>query len=538
MTASSLDPIAVILAAGKGTRMRSADPKVLFPVLGRPLVQRVVDAARDAGCTDIVAVVGYGEDRVRAALPGVTCARQEGLQGTGQAVAAARHAADFGGRTVLVLPGDVPLLRGQTLRRLLSRHRESGAAITVLSMAPPDPTGYGRLVRGPDGQVERIVEQRDASAEEQRIGEVNTAVYAMSGDLLFGDDAAVDALTTDNEQKEYLLTDVVGIARSRGLRVDGHLLDDPEEVAGINDRAQLAALESALRARIATRWMQAGVSMDDPASVRIEEAVELDRDVVLGAGVELRGRCSVAEGAVIGKGCQLMDVTIGAGAVVEPYVVADSVDIAAGARILPFSVLRGVNEKAPGRSTDADRVLVGPSARVGPFSHLRQASDVGPGAHVGNFVELKKTTLAEGAKANHLAYLGDASIGPRSNIGAGVITCNYDGFAKHRTLVGADVFVGTDSHLVAPVRLGDGAYVATGTTVTKDVPADALAIGRARQENRAGYAGKLKAQLERRAARKKAHEEAREPQAADAGPEEPPPPEDARTDPAGGADRG
>ncbi len=266
--------IAVVLAAGKGTRMRSARPKVLFPVLGRAIVQRVVDAAQVAGCTDVVAVVGFGEEQVRAALNGVAFARQEGLQGTGQAVAAARDAAEYAGRTVLVLPGDVPLIRGDSLRRLLARHRDSGATITVLSMEPADPTGYGRLVRDRDGQVARIVEHRDADGPELVIREVNTSIYAMSGDFLFGDDAAVDALTTDNQQNEYLLTDVVQIARSRGLAVEGHLLDDPEEVAGINDREQLAALEGTLRERITQRWMLAGVSMDDPASVRIEEAVE------------------------------------------------------------------------------------------------------------------------------------------------------------------------------------------------------------------------------------------------------------------------
>jgi bifunctional UDP-N-acetylglucosamine pyrophosphorylase / glucosamine-1-phosphate N-acetyltransferase len=535
MTDSLPAPVAIVLAAGKGTRMRSERPKVLFPVLGRPIVQRVVDAARSAGCQDVVAVVGYGETQVRAALSGVAFARQEGLQGTGQAVAAARDAADFAGRTVLVLPGDVPLIQGETLRRLLVRHQEADATITVLSMRPADATGYGRLVRDADGQVERIVEHRDTSPTERAIGEVNTAIYAMSGDFLFGEHAAVDALTTDNQQNEYLLTDVVAIARTRGLRVDGQVLDDPREVAGINDRAQLAALEQGLRRDIAQRWMRSGVSMDDPDSVRIEEGVELGQDVVLGAGVELRGRCTVADGVVIGKGAQLVDVTIGEGAVLEPYVLAASVDFAPKARVLPFSVLRGLNEKRPLESTSADRVQVGVGARVGPFSHLRQASDVGPGAHVGNFVELKKTTLAEGAKANHLTYLGDASIGARSNIGAGVITCNYDGFAKHRTIVGSDVFVGTDSHLVAPVRLGNGAYVATGTTVTKDVPTDALAIGRARQENKKGYGPKLKNQLERRAARKKAQESAARPAAAAPEKTTETAPDDAPTEPAGGS---
>lgn len=507
MSQAASRPAALILAAGKGTRMRSARPKVLFPVLGRALVARVADAARGAGCEDAVVVVGYGEEQVRAALTDVAFARQEGLQGTGQAVQAARDALDWAGRTVLILPGDVPLMEAETLRSLLDRHQASGAAVTILTMRPDSAFGYGRIVRADGGEVLRIVEQRDASEAERAIGEVNTAIYAMDADFLFGPDAAVDALSADNHQAEYLLTDVVAIARARGRAVDALLLDDPLEVTGINDRAQLAALEAGLRARIAQRWMEAGVSMDDPSSVRIEEAVELAPDVELGAGVELRGNCRVESGARIGRGCVLADTTVGPGAELEPYVIAQGVDVGAAARILPFSVMRGINEKKPHLSDVDDRVRIGEDARVGPMAHLRQASDLGPRVHVGNFVELKKTRMDEGAKANHLAYLGDASIGERSNIGAGVITCNYDGYAKHRTTIGADVFVGTDSHLVAPVRLGRGSYVATGTTVTKDVPADALAIGRTRQENKAGYGARIRQQLQRRSERKKPQDE-------------------------------
>ena len=496
---SSRSPVAVVLAAGKGTRMHSEQPKVLFPLLGRPIVERVVDAAREAGCEDVVVVVGYQAEDVRAALGDVHFALQEGMQGTGQAVQAAAAALDYSGRRVLVLPGDVPLMSGRTLRGLLDDH---GGAVTIGSMLPDDPTGYGRIVRGEDGAVQRIVEHRDASEEERAIGEVNTSIYVFDGDFLFGagaGDGAVFELTADNAQGEYLLTDIVATAVDRGLVVSASVIADAAEVAGVNDRAQLAGLEATQRKRVNRRWMEAGVSMDDPVSTRIEELVRLEADTHLGAGVELRGHTTVGAGVRIGAGSILEDVEIGPGACLGPYVLGRSVRIAAGAEIRSFSVMQGINEKNPDETGPEDHVLVGEGARVGPFSHLRQSTRLGPSAHVGNFVELKKTQLGEGAKANHLAYLGDTEVGARSNIGAGVITCNYDGYAKHRTHIGEDVFVGTDSHLVAPVRLGDGAFVGTGTTVTRNVPADALAIGRARQENKEGYASRMKDQLRRRA---------------------------------------
>jgi bifunctional UDP-N-acetylglucosamine pyrophosphorylase/glucosamine-1-phosphate N-acetyltransferase len=506
-------PAAIVLAAGKGTRMRSERPKVLFPVLGRAIVRRVVDAAQQAGCEPVVVVVGHGAESVRqelAGVAGIAFAVQEGMQGTGQAVSAARGAADWRGRTVLVLPGDVPLMSAGTLRGLLEAHGGGGAGVaparvaTVATFEPPDPFGYGRVIRAGDdsGRVLRIVEQKDASAVEQGVGEVNSSLYAFDGSFLFGEDGrsgALSTLTTQNRQQEYLLTDVVGIADAQGRLVGAWQLPDPAEVAGINDRAQLADLERELRERLNLAWMRAGVSMDEPESTRIEESVRLGEDVTLGAAVELRGATRLGRGVTVGRGSVLVDVEVEDGARIGDYVVARRARVAAGADVLPFSLLSGIDEKKPERSGDADLVRVGAGARVGPFSHLRQSSDLGAGAHVGNFVELKKTAMGEGAKANHLAYLGDAEIGARSNVGAGVITCNYDGFAKHRSIVGEDVFVGTDSHLVAPVRLGDGAYVATGTTVTRDVPKDALAIGRARQENKDGYAPRIKEQLRRRA---------------------------------------
>jgi len=500
---TTVSPVAIVLAAGKGTRMGSTRPKVLFEVLGRSLVGRVVDAARDAGCTEIVVVVGFGGDQVRATIQGVRFAVQEGLQGTGQAADSARGSLDFTGRTVLILPGDVPLMQASSLSSLLEAHSSADATVTVSTLEPDDPTGYGRIVRSEDGgSIERIVEHRDATVEERRIREINSSIYAAEGSFLFGDDGesgALRQLRADNDLAEFLLTDVVAIATNDGKTVAAHPIPDALEAEGVNDRAQLSSLEGRLRAKLNHKWMLDGVSMQDPDSTWIEESVHLSNDVTLGAGVELRGSTRVAEGATIGRGCVLEDVTVGPGAALGPYVVAQQADIEGGARVKPFSVLSGINEKSPQDTSESDRVAVGSDASVGPFAHLRQSTHLGPGARVGNFVELKKTRLGDGAKANHLAYLGDADVGDRSNIGAGVITCNYDGFSKHRTTISKEVFVGTNCQLVAPIKVGEGAYVATGTTVTRDVPPDALAIGRARQENKSGYASRMKKHLARRA---------------------------------------
>jgi len=496
-------PVAIVLAAGKGTRMKSLRPKVLFEVLGRSLVGRVVDAAQAAGCGDVVVVVGFGGDLVRPGLSGVHFAVQEGLQGTGQAVDSARGTIDFAGRTILILPGDVPLMQASTLQSLLETHTTSDAAITVGTLEPDDPTGYGRIVRNPAGdRIERIVEHRDATDEQRKLREINSSIYAAEGSFLFGEDGqsgALRQLRTDNDQGEFLLTDVVGIATQEGRTVLPHPIPYPLEAEGVNDRAQLNSLETRLRAQRNEEWMLEGVSMQEPSSTWIEEGVRLASDVSLGAHVELRGATTVGEGASIGSGSILEDVTVGPGARLGPYVVARGAEIATGAHIRPFSVLSGVNEKSPKDSQDEDRVTVGSRALVGPFAHLRQSTQLGERAKAGNFVELKKTSLGDGAKANHLAYLGDAEVGAGSNIGAGVITCNYDGFSKHRTVIKQDVFVGTNCQLIAPVKVGEGAYVATGTTVTRDVPPDALAIGRARQENKAGYASRMKKHLARRA---------------------------------------
>ena len=499
-------PVAIVLAAGQGTRMRSRRPKVLFEVLGRSIVRRVVDAAQDAGCEEVVVVVGHGADDVRAELadvPGLRFAVQQQRRGTGDAVGAARGALDYVGRTVVVLPADVPLLGADTLAGLLGHHAELTPAVTVATLRLDDCTGYGRVVRDSAGeQVIRIVEHRDATPEELAIDEVNSAIYAFEGGFLFGeggDGGALARLSPDNDQGEYYLTDVVAEARRAGLDVRPFQLADPYAVAGVNTRVQLAEIEAVLRRRTNRALMEAGVSMDDPGSVRVEEGALLGRDVSLGAGVELRGACRLGDGVRVGRGTVLRDTEVGDDAVVGEYVVIERARIEAGAQVLPFTFARGIHEKQPHLSSEAEQVIVGEGARVGPFSHLRQAAVLGAGAHVGNFVELKKSTLHDGAKANHLAYLGDATVGAGSNIGAGVITCNYDGVAKHPTRVGEDAFVGTGCYLVAPVRIGDDAYVGTGTTVTRDVPAGDLAIGRARQENKKGYGLRLKASLKRKA---------------------------------------
>ena len=454
---------AVILAAGQGTRMKSARPKVLHELCGRPMIHHVVDAAIAAGAADVV-VVGHGRDEVTAYLARafgdrVRTAVQETQRGTGDAVRCAvpqlRPQAD----AVLLLCGDTPLLEAAELRRLWSALGEaSGAPLAMLTAVLADPTGYGRILRDAAGRVVGIREHKDATPEERAITEVNPGVYVARTGFLR---EALDRLTTDNAQGELYLTDVVAQAAAAG-GVAALLARDHASLAGINDRAQLAAAEEALYGRIADGWRKQGATLR--ASARVDAGVVIELDAVIEHGAVLRGATRVGAGAHIDVGAVLTDVTVAAGAVVKPYTVASQASI-------------------------------GERAQIGPFSHLRPDSEIQAEAHIGNFVETKKTVVRKGAKANHLAYLGDGDIGEGANVGAGTIFCNYDGFRKHRTEIGPGAFVGSDSQLMAPVRVGAGAYVATGTTVTRDVPDDALAIGRARQENKEGYASQLKARL-------------------------------------------
>ena len=462
---------AIILAAGQGTRMKSSISKMLHPLAGRPLIYYSVRAALDAGASDVVVVVGRAAKEVETYLAAtfgnaVRTASQAEQRGTGHAAAMAMPVLG-NAETTLILYGDTPLLEVSDLKALataLEGHPEASLAFVTCVLG--DPTGYGRVLRDDKGGVLAIREQRDLRDEKERaITEVNPGVYAAR--LPFLRDA-LSQLTPNNAQNELYLTDVVEAAGKKGGAIA--LPTEPTSLAGVNDRAQLAAAEAAMYRRIAERLARAGVTVHgDP---RIDETVEVAPDATIHSGVALRGKTIVETGATIDTGS----------------VITDSI-IETGATILPYSVITSSR--------------VGPRAHIGPFAHLRPESDIGEEAHVGNFVETKKTVMHARAKANHLAYLGDGEVGEAANVGAGTIFCNYDGFNKHKTTLGRGVFIGSDSQLVAPVTVGDGAFVATGTTVTQDVPADALAIGRARQENKLGYAPKLRARLGERSKAKK-----------------------------------
>ena len=452
---------AVILAAGKGTRMKSGLVKVLHPAAGRPMIGWAADAARAAGAAPVVLVVGHQADAVRSAFPGaadIRCALQEEQLGTGHAVACARdELADFGG-TVLILCGDTPLLRAETLQGLIAFHREKGAALTVLTAVMDDPHGYGRVVRDADGRVLRIVEQKDATPEEQAICEINSGIYCVEAGFLF---ANIDSISNHNAQQEFYLTDLVSIAVKRGLTCLGRCTDDADEIMGVNDRVQLAEASRILRGRINRDLMCAGVSLVDPGHSYI------DHGVLIGPDTVVHPNCTISGATVIGSGC-----TIEGGVSIQACSIGDNCHIKAG------SVLEGSQLR-----TDVS---------VGPMAHLRPGTVLNDHVKIGNFVETKKIVMGKGSKASHLTYLGDAEIGSNVNIGCGTITCNYDGVSKHRTVIGDDVFIGSDVQLVAPVSVGRNSLVAAGTTVTVDVPPDSLAISRVPQVNKEGWRLKKK----------------------------------------------
>lgn len=457
---------AVILAAGQGTRMKSARAKVLFELCGRSMVRHVLEATFRAGIEAAVVVVGHQADAVSSSLvpygDRVRTALQAEQKGTGHAVKCAMPAIPESAEVVLVLCGDTPLLRSTDVEKLVKALEAApGADLAMLTCEVLDPTGYGRVVRAPNGDIRGIVEHKDADPATRAIREVNPAMYAVRASFL---GRALEQLTTNNAQGEYYFTDVVALAAERGAAV-GIAVADAASLAGINDRVQLDVAERALYKRIADDWRRSGVTVRGDA--RIDAEVELEADATIEAGVVLRGRTRVGAFAHVDVGTVLTDVEVAAHAKVKPYTVAS-------------------------------QSKIGERAEIGPFSHLRPDSVIGESAHVGNFVETKKTTLHRGAKANHLAYLGDGEVGEAANVGAGTIFCNYDGFKKHKTEIGKGAFIGSDSQLVAPIKIGDGAYVATGTTVTRDVPPGALAIARTKQDNKEGYADKLKARLKAR----------------------------------------
>jgi bifunctional UDP-N-acetylglucosamine pyrophosphorylase/glucosamine-1-phosphate N-acetyltransferase len=447
-----------LLAAGKGTRMKSAVPKVLHPVCGLPLIEHVLRTADALRPTSTVVVVGYGADLVRARLSSrreLSLVVQEPQLGTGHALLQTEKPLAGRRGTLLVLTGDVPLLRPETLERLLQTHRTRGAAATVLTATIEDPTGYGRIVRQ-DGAMTSIVEHRDATAEVRAIREINSSIYAFDLEPLFD---ALRTIGSQNAQGEYYLPDLVRIYRGRGLVVEAVALDDPTEILGVNSRSELAVVSARLRDRKNEELMAAGVSIIDPAATWIEPDVSIGADTILHPGVYLQGRTTIGDRCELQSNVRIVDSVLGEDVFVNSFcVIAES--------------------------------RVGSGARLGPFAHIRPQSDIGEHAHVGNFVELKKTALGRGSKANHLAYLGDATIGEKVNIGAGTITCNYDGVNKNPTVIEDGAFIGSDSQLVAPVRIGRGAYVAAGSSITQDVPADALGIARSTQVNKEGWAAR------------------------------------------------
>ncbi len=463
---------AIVLAAGQGTRMKSALPKALHTLAGRPMVAYPVQAALDAGAARVVVVVGRGHDAVTQALSHrfgarVTTTLQAEQRGTGDAArcGADAHADQQG--LLVILNGDCPLLTGAAVRALADRALTTAAPLALLTTTLAVPTGYGRVLRDAHGHVVRVREERDCSPEEAALGEVNPGMYAVQLPFFR---TAIASLNADNAQGELYLTDLIEIAARDGRVAD--VAWNPADLAGVNDRVELVACERALVQKLLRGHAEAGATLRRPDTIHVDADVEIASDVTIEGHVELRGRCRIGSGVHIDVGC-----------------VFENVEVHAGAQVLPYTI-----------ATDS---VIGERARVGPFAHLRPGSNLGPEVHIGNFVETKKTSIGKGSKANHLAYLGDGIIGERVNIGAGTIFCNYDGFGKYVTVLEDDVFIGSDSQLVAPVRIGKDSYVATGTTVTLDVPPDALAVGRARQTNKAGYASRVRARLRARAANEK-----------------------------------
>jgi len=445
---------AVILAAGQGTRMKSTLPKVLHEVAGQPMLAHVIKGAGLLGADPIVAVIGHGADRVRTACaaPGVTFTLQAEQLGTGHALqCAAPELAGFRG-DLLLLCGDVPLLRIETLTALLDHHRAEQATVTVLTAILAKPHGYGRIIRGADG-VERIVEEKDATPAERAVGEINTGIYVFAAPRVF---SLLAGLTNNNAQGEYYLTDVIAAARSARERVAALAVAHAEEAMGINDRVQLAEAGALLRNRINQGHLRAGVTLVDPAVTYIDPEVIIGPDTIVHPGVHLRGK------TVIGRDCVLEP-----GVIISDCTLADRVHIKAG------SVL---SESTVGADSD-----------IGPMAHLRPGTVLAGENKIGNFVETKKAAIGRGSKASHLTYLGDAEIGTGVNVGCGTITCNYDGVNKHVTVIEDEVFVGSDVQFVAPVRIGKGSLIGAGSTITRDVPPEALAISRAEQKNIEGW---------------------------------------------------
>ena len=456
----------IILAAGLGTRMKSATVKVLHRAAGRPIIEYVLDLAADVSDQQPVVVVGHQRESVQKTIGNrARFAVQEQQLGTGHAVMqTAALLEGSSGKRILILSGDVPLTRAETLRKMIDQHDSEGNALTLLTMKPADPAMYGRIVRDRDGSVVKIVEAKDASPDEKKINEVNGGIYIFNADDLFKN---LRSLSTNNAQGEYYLTDLLAVLRKQGRRVGAVVVDDPDEALGVNSRSELATVESVIQRRVVEKLMSKGVTFRNPATVVIDSTVTIGADTVVYPFVTLEGMTQIGEGCVVDPGVHLINTKVG-----------DDVHLKTG--------------------TVADDATIEDQASVGPYAHLRPGTHLGKHVKVGNFVETKKAVFGEGSKASHLSYIGDAEVGKDVNIGAGTITCNYDGVNKHKTVLEDGVFIGSDTQLVAPVRVGKGAYVGAGSTVTKDVPPDALALSRTPQKIIEGWASRRREALKKR----------------------------------------
>jgi bifunctional UDP-N-acetylglucosamine pyrophosphorylase/glucosamine-1-phosphate N-acetyltransferase len=453
----------ILLAAGQGTRMKSKLPKVLHPLGGKPLFLHALKAARQLNPARIAIVIGHGADAVRNACPGndIEWITQEQQLGTGHAVLCAKNAfKEFNG-DIVILSGDVPLIKEQTLRMMVERHRNRNAAATLLTAFLDHPNGYGRILRDAQGALMGIVEEKDAAPAQRKIHEVNAGVYVASAPFLF---AALSGVKNHNAQKEYYLPDIVAIGLDQRAAVETVRVTDARETIGVNTREELAFMEKNLRQSINQKWMLAGVTLKDPETTYIEDGVTIGKDTVIGPNTHLRGNTAIGERCQIDGSAFLTDAQLG-----------DEVQ-------LRFSVVM--------TGCRAER-----GAIIGPFAHVRPGSHLGPNVHIGNFVETKEARIGAGTKANHLTYLGDVTIGCETNIGAGTITCNYDGFHKYKTTIGDRVQVGSDTTLVAPICLGDDVYVATASTVRHDVPEGALVYNQREERVREGWTEKKRKKM-------------------------------------------
>ena len=451
----------IILAAGKGTRMKSDLPKVLHPVCGMPMINYPLIEAKKAGAKEIVAVIGHGAEAVRSSLKEeeINFVVQEEQLGTGHAVMVCETTIEDIDLPVVILCGDAPLIRSSTIAGLVKSHEENKNSVTVLTADMDEPTGYGRIIK--DGsEITRIVEEKDASEAEKLIVEVNSGIYCVEGKFLF---EALKKVSSNNSQGEYYLTDIIGIGRDLGLKVGWSKLTKSDEIMGINSRKDLAEANRLMGQRILDSLMEGGVSIIDPDNTYIDSGIEIGSDSIIHPQVSLTGSTLIGKGCIIEAGTQIKDSKVGDGSQIKPYCV----------------ISKSVIER---------------QTTIGPFAHIRPASIIKQNAKVGNFVEIKKSVIGEGSKASHLSYIGDSDVGRDVNIGAGTVTCNYDGYNKFKTIIEDGAFIGSGTNLVAPVTIGKGAIIGAGSTITKAVAEDSLALTRAGQRDVKGWAKKKREQ--------------------------------------------